>query len=960
MRPDTPRVSALVLLLVLCVSACLARPARAAWDAERWRACRAEGMRGNMFAPEDAPETTPAPELARAARAASWRRPLERATHVPPSPFGTATPAALRARLAGADQVALGTDVRVHDRGPAPCAGCGSGWFAQVEPTVAMLGTRVVATFNDNRSRCAGWERQGVSWSADGGRTFRDTHGLPANVPGIAHLAGDPSVAVNAATGDFYVAGFASTLGDLGSEGRLGIARGRFGAAGFAFDRGVETSTTAAEFWDKPFMAVDPRSGRVYLAWTNFPDAGPIVILFQRFDANLVPLGGPVALSNPNDSASPQFPMPAVGPDGELYVAWWVAESNSALSRIRIRRSDDGGASFGPVREVASFDGNLWNGAPGMQRPFGPMAISIAVDRTDGPYRGRVYLAWDQALPHLAFRTCDTTSAVESEPNDDFAHADPFVPGGWLRGTVTPGEHDQFAVTLARGQSLFMCEDRDSVLDGLAVRVWARTDLGGAPRQLATSTLAWGGVLVSAPSDGTYDVELLGVDGAGAVPYRVATHVLAPAPGDVARDVRDGMVAWSDDGVAWSAPRRVTDSAPGFDGTYTSLAVDARGRVHAFWLDYRPDSLTGTFATPYTASSGDGGVTWGANRRMGDHLSDFQVASCISNHNSLGDYVQVVADGDRVAAIFPDTRDGDQDIWLDVASYALALRAPRENFVAEGRDTAVVFELVNAGTHARPLAWRAVADAALAAWTGEVAGEALVAAGETLRVAVPVAAGACPGAAANLRLVVEGADVPGAADTVATLVRCLPAGAAGTLATLAALATGPGWAQLEWRAPGFANHPVAIERGTDGTHWVRLTGATTDDAGRVAYRDADVVPGYRYAWRLALDLGGGFAWTTPPAWLDVPAFPALALRGAGPNPARGAPTLRFALPGDGPARLEVFDLLGRQVRAYDVGARGAGEHALALGDGAPWPPGVYLARLTRAGEVRRTRFVIAP
>lgn len=959
MRPDTRRVPVTILLVALSVLPLAAPRARAAWDMERWRACRAEGMRGHMFAPEDAPAVPPPAEWVRAARTASWRLPLERTLHLPPPPFSPVAAGAARAAALAAGEPALAADVRVHDRGPAPCAGCLSGAYAQVEPSVAVLGSQVVATFNDNRSRCAGWERQGVSWSRDGGDTFTDTHGLPAGVPGIAHLSGDPSVAVNERTGDFYVAGFASALADLGGEGRLGVARGRFGPAGFAFDAGVETSTEAAEFWDKPFMAVDPASGRVYLGWTNFPDAGPVTILFQRFDAALHPLGPPLTLTDPNDTASPQFPMPAVGPDGELYVAWWVADAQTARSRIRIRRSDDGGATFGPVREVANFDGNVWNGAPGMLRPFGPMAISIAVDRTAGPHRGRVYLGWDQSIPHLGHRRNDATAAVEQEPNDDFAHATPFTPDGWLRGRVETAGRDHFAVTLARGQSLFLCADQDSVEDGVAARVWARTDLGGAPRLLANGVVSFGGLLFSAPSDGTYDVEFFALDAAASPGYRVATTRLEPGPDDVARDVRDGMVAWSDDGATWSAPRRVTGSGPGWDGTYTSVAVDGRGRVHAFWLDYRADSLTGTYATPYTCSSGDGGVTWGPDRRLGDRVSDFQGASCISNFNSLGDYVQLAGDGDRVVAIFPDTRDGDPDIWLDASAYTLLPRVPAETYVGESRDTSVAFAIVNAGTHARVLDWRVEASGWLASRAAPLAGSAAVGAGETLHVAAPVAAGVCASGAAALTLVVGGADIPGAADTAITAVRCLPDSLAGVLAVLEAAEAAPGRATLAWSVPAFAGRTVTIERGTDGRSWVPRAQVDVEASGRVAFRDDDVRPGYRYAWRLALDLGGT-VWRSPPAWLDVPAIPALALLGARPNPARAAPVLRFALPDGRAARLEVFDLLGRQVRAYDVGGFGAGEHVLALDAGRPLAPGVYLVRLTQGGEARRTRFVIAP
>jgi hypothetical protein len=83
---------------------------------------------------------------------------------------------------------------------------------------------------------------------------------------------------------------------------------------------------------------------------------------------------------------------------------------------------------------------------------------------------------------------------------------------------------------------------------------------------------------------------------------------------------------------------------------------------------------------------------------------------------------------------------------------------------------------------------------------------------------------------------------------------------------------------------------------------------------------------------------------------------ALALEGPRPHPARGGRMLvHFALPGDGPAKLELFDLAGRCVVSRDVGALGAGRHAEDLSSGAGLPAGIYLVRLTRGADHRLVR-----
>lgn len=62
-----------------------------------------------------------------------------------------------------------------------------------------------------------------------------------------------------------------------------------------------------------------------------------------------------------------------------------------------------------------------------------------------------------------------------------------------------------------------------------------------------------------------------------------------------------------------------------------------------------------------------------------------------------------------------------------------------------------------------------------------------------------------------------------------------------------------------------------------------------------------------------------------------------------PNPARSAVTLAIAVPITGEMRIEVYDVMGRQVATVHDGPLAAGEHSLSL-DAAPLAPGVYVIR----------------
>ena len=82
-----------------------------------------------------------------------------------------------------------------------------------------------------------------------------------------------------------------------------------------------------------------------------------------------------------------------VGPNGEVYVVYEVLGQVDA-DFMKLRKSTNGGVSFGPEVVVATEYSNFGTGAPGFNRNRGITFPSIAVDRSTGPYRGRVYVAF--------------------------------------------------------------------------------------------------------------------------------------------------------------------------------------------------------------------------------------------------------------------------------------------------------------------------------------------------------------------------------------------------------------------------------------------------------------------------------------------------------------------------------------------------------------------------------------
>ncbi|HVO23771.1 MAG TPA: sialidase family protein, partial [Candidatus Margulisiibacteriota bacterium] len=155
----------------------------------------------------------------------------------------------------------------------------------------------------------------------------------------------------------------------------------------------IQAATGAqAHTQTEPGIAVDPNNPLVVVAVVQqgrFPDGGSTAIGYatshdggQTWMAGDLPLLT-VATGGPFDRASD--PAVAFGPDGAVYAESLVF--GGARSGVAVQRSDDRGMTFGaPVLAQDDNDPNLFNDKDW-----------IAVDTFGGsPYRGRVYVAWDQ------------------------------------------------------------------------------------------------------------------------------------------------------------------------------------------------------------------------------------------------------------------------------------------------------------------------------------------------------------------------------------------------------------------------------------------------------------------------------------------------------------------------------------------------------------------------------------
>jgi len=444
----------------------------------------------------------------------------------------------------------------------------------------------------------------------------------------------------------------------------VSVVRGTFSGNTFTWDTPhiAGQKSVFNGFLDKCWMVADSSSGNVYVTYTDFvslPEGNGIV--FQRSVDGGTTWSSPVQLSPGSASRLVQGSRPAVGPDGRLYVVWKeIGPTDVDFFRIRI--STDGGLNFQSQGTIASHYDNFGSGAPGFNRERGITYPAIAVDRSFGPNRGRVYVAWNESTNWYdsvsGLGTSGTVSEVE--PNDTIAGAVGFTPGNELAGSAPAGDVDVFAFAATRGLTyVFYCDDPPSTPYRTRIVCADRTtrlatagdaDVGGNP-----SVLVW-----TAPTTDTYYFGMINLGNNGGT-YTIQTGIDPSGP-ERGRDARDIIVASSANGTSWSVPVRVNDDPPYFDNWLPEVAVDAFGTVWTSWFDWRDAlAMCGGASHVYLARSENAGTSWNSLGPASDVQTDWTAVSSNIIPNQ-GDYVGLFANDRTVIPVWTDGRRGNPDI----------------------------------------------------------------------------------------------------------------------------------------------------------------------------------------------------------------------------------------------------------------------------------------------------------
>ncbi|HEV2105043.1 MAG TPA: hypothetical protein VGU27_04875, partial [Candidatus Eisenbacteria bacterium] len=551
---------------------------------------------------------------------------------------------------------------------------------AQSEEDVAMLGLNGICAWNNGQGFFSLFDTQGFGYTTNGGATWTNV-GIP-HPPGVQNMYwfSDPVVTVNQKTGEFYYTGLTSP--NSSTDG-VSVARGHFAAGAFVWDSVtvVRTGPNTQIFFDKEWMAADSASGNLYLTYTSFGVNGDSIV-FQRSTDGGSHWDSPQVV-NTSGFGSVQGSRPAVGPNGEVYVTW--QEFGATNDFMDVRTSTDQGVTFGSQVNAASVWSNDFSGAPGFNRSSGITFPSIAVDRSPGFTRGRVYLAWNEGLDILADPLGGSGVVNEVESNDRFASATPFTPGQRLRGGLTRLDLDYWSFPATQGTTyVFFLNSLTSTLN-YTLRVFCGADtltrlaFTGDP----DSTVSSGGTSLiewTAPSTGTYYLRV--AQSAGTGTYQIVTGTHLPVGGERARDHRDVFASTSTDrGATWSTPVRMNDDATGFDDWLPEIAVSTEGYAYSMWFDWRDATANcGGSSNIYVSRSTDNGTTWAANQKITTAATAWtRVGSNIAPNQ--GDYLGL-SGGGVVMYSWADGRLGDPDVFsgnLAAAGVGATLVCPADS-----------------------------------------------------------------------------------------------------------------------------------------------------------------------------------------------------------------------------------------------------------------------------------------
>ncbi|NOX16684.1 MAG: T9SS type A sorting domain-containing protein [Chlorobi bacterium] len=251
-----------------------------------------------------------------------------------------------------------------------------------------------IAINTANPQRLAGGANIAYSYrSTDGGITWSES--VMSSSLGVW---GDPSVIYDG-LGNLYFAHLSNPSSGGYWIDRIVVQKSTDN--GLTWSDGAGVGFSSPKNQDKEWLAVDltgsAYDGNIYMTWTEFDNYGSSNssdssrILFSRSTDQGETWSVPVIVSDVSGDCidsdnTTEGAVPAVGPNGEIYVSW------AGPLGLMFDKSTDGGLTFGTDVFVSDIPGGWDYNVSGISRANG-LPIT-ACDASASPYGGNIYVNW--------------------------------------------------------------------------------------------------------------------------------------------------------------------------------------------------------------------------------------------------------------------------------------------------------------------------------------------------------------------------------------------------------------------------------------------------------------------------------------------------------------------------------------------------------------------------------------
>jgi len=275
--------------------------------------------------------------------------------------------------------------------------------------------------------------------SSDSGNTWTE-HQLTSSLG----VMGDPVMAVDTA-GSYY---FFHLSNPSSGHWIDRIVCQKSTDKGLTWNDGSFVGLNGAKDQDKPWVTINRANNYIYLTWTEFDNYGGTLptdssrILFSKSEDAGLSWSTPIKLStNEGDcldsDETVEGAVPAIGPNGEVYVAW------SGHDKIWFNKSTDDGNSWLPSEIIIANQPDGWVfDISGINR-CGGLPVTMC-DTSQKSTRGNIYVLWSDQRNGLSdtdvwIKKSTNNGVTWSAPkrvNDDVAGNQQFLASGVVDQTT--------------------------------------------------------------------------------------------------------------------------------------------------------------------------------------------------------------------------------------------------------------------------------------------------------------------------------------------------------------------------------------------------------------------------------------------------------------------------------------------------------------------------------------------